>query len=412
MKAEWLKILFVVVFVPSLVIYASAQTDPIRDALSQSRELASAKNYQQALQILEEALRLNSNDFDLLLMHARINAWKGNYSAALAGLDFLKQTYVDNTEILDLESDISYWTGDFKSLLTISNKILELHRGNQKSLLRKVISQYELKHNDEAWQSVQQFLQLDPSNSIAINLERLIRERLLKNEMGVSYRYSTFSEVFTDWHNASIHYTRNTSVGPLIFRSSLARQFDITGFQQELDFYPRLNKQSYAYFNVGFSNADIFPSRRIGAEYFRALKAGFEASLGFRYMYYQVNDDELLILTTQLSKYFGNNMLSYRPVLSTLQQTTTLTSIVNYRYYFNSRDHFLSISTAYGRAPVEFVSLFEILRLSAFRLTTEYNFIIHKDLFGRVAAEFQHEEYFESIYRQRYSIEAGISKRF
>ena len=254
-----------------------AQTDPIQAVIKQAREQATSKRYADAIATINRGLENYPQDYDLKLMRARVLAWKGDYTMAADEVNKLKAIYPANLELLELAGDIQYWAGNFHALIDLCNEIIAIQPKHFTALYRKAVAQHELDQNENALQTILQVLAINPANTPALSLERLIREQLLKNEIGISYRYSTFSEIFTDWHNASLHYTRNTGIGPLIFRSSIARQFDINGFQQELDMYPRLGRKSYAYLNLGFSNADIFPRTRFGAELFHALPALFQA---------------------------------------------------------------------------------------------------------------------------------------
>jgi YaiO family outer membrane protein len=388
-----------------------AQTDNSVERIKEARELAARNKYEEALQLIDRALLQNPDNYDLNTMRIRLLGWQGSYELALLELQKLKITYPNNLELLELALDIRYFANQFEELTKSSDEILAINPTHITALYRKALAKYELNEYENALNVLSNLLSIEPFNTIALALERMVRERLQKNEIGISYRYSTFSEVFSDWHNASVHYTRNTDVGPLIFRANLARQFEQTGFQPEVDFYPKLGRKTYAYLNAGLSNADIFPQTRFGAELFRALPFGLEVSLGLRYMYYEISDDQLWIYTGNVSKYFGNNMLSYRPMFIQLRNEITLTSIITYRHFLSNRNHYFGAVTAYGRAPVDFVSIFEILRLSAARIGLEYQQPLANNFYFKATAEFQHEEYFEKIYRQRYALEVMLSKR-
>lgn len=99
---------------------------------------------------------------------------------------------------------------------------------------------------------------------------------------GAEYNYVYFHGDLDPWQMAALSLGNRGTRGTFIGRVNLAQRFGEQGAQVELDVYPRLSEKLYAFLNIGYSGADIFPEWRSGAELFAALPDAWEASAGYR----------------------------------------------------------------------------------------------------------------------------------
>jgi YaiO family outer membrane protein len=145
---------------------------------------------------------------------------------------------------------------------------------------------------------------------------------------------------------------RTNSWGSAFFRLNQASRFSSTGFQPEIDLYPRIANGVYAYLNYGYSESVLFPKHRIGAEVFSKLPKSLEASLGFRYLYFGP-DSKVIIYTGSFGWYFKNYWLSLRPFITPGNPGTSFSSILSLRRYFKDADNYLGIDAGLGFSPDE-----------------------------------------------------------
>jgi YaiO family outer membrane protein len=161
----------------------------------------------------------------------------------------------------------------------------------------------------------------------------------------------SFSGDTDPWRLAAVALWRRSSAGTFILRVNYARRFATDGLQVEADAYPRVSDKVYLYFNAGYSGATVFPAWRSGAELFTALPAAWEASVGVRQL--RFNGVPVTMLTGAVGKYLGNYWFSMRPYIRRRDGTTSATTTVQARRYFEDGDHWMGASMTYGGSPTE-----------------------------------------------------------
>ena len=132
------------------------------------------------------------------------------------------------------------------------------------------------------------------------------------NKIAGDLGVSRFQDDTADWWAADVEYRRTFGWGSLLGRVNWARRFGNTGFQYEVDAYPRLPHRTYLYLNIGFSSdPSLFPDLRYAAEAHHSFPKGWEASLGFRRL--EFSSSNVTIVTGTAAKYYGNWWISLRP---------------------------------------------------------------------------------------------------
>ena len=169
---------------------------------------------------------------------------------------------------------------------------------------------------------------------------------------GLEYSFTTFGDAMDSWQLAALSLAQSGTLGTIIGRMNVADRFDAYGAQYEVDAYPILGKGKYAYLNVGFSNATIFPEQRYGVEYFTTLPRAYEASLGLRNMRFPA--ERVTLFTGSLGRYTGNYWFSLRPYVrrkadGSFSTTTSLTA----RRYYADADSYIGARIGAGTAPTE-----------------------------------------------------------
>lgn len=216
------------------------------------------------------------------------------------------------------------------------------------------------------------------------------------------------------WQKMFFEYRRYTGIGPVITRLNVGHRFDITDYQGEIDFWPEFNQNWYGYFNFGYSDGDLFPELRLGAEIFRALPKGFEASLGLRYL--KFSEDDVVIFTGSVGKYLGNWLLIGRPYFAPKDSGLSTSFTIMARRYLGNPDTFSTLMAGFGFSPDERRFLDgetdeRILKSRFIGLRTNHLISNRFELFGEIKSTWQ-EFLFSDDYIRILTFEMGARYRF
>lgn len=176
--------------------------------------------------------------------------------------------------------------------------------------------------------------------------------------------YVDFRGSIDPWKLASISVGHHSPVGSAIGRLNYANRFSTSGTQLEADAYPRLNPTTYAYVNLGYSDAKIFPSWRYGAEIFKSLPYAWEASLGFRELRFPHNP--VTLFTGTVGKYFDNYWVSARPFVRFKSTGNEASAGITARRYFADADHYVGMRASYGNAPSDQITPDQLSRTRSY----------------------------------------------
>ena len=212
-------------------------------------------------------------------------------------------------------------------------------------------------------------LVLLPFSALHAQVAKKIRVDSTQGFVAAEVSYVDFRGSINPWRLASLSVGAHAPGGSLIGRLNYANRFATSGAQFEVDEYPRLNATTYAYLNLGYSAAQIFPSWRYGAEIFKSLPYSLEASLGFRELRFP--DNPVTLFTGTVGKYFDNYWVSARPFVRFRPSGTEASAGITARRYFADADHFAGVRASYGNSPSDQVTPDQLAR------TRSYSMDIH-----------------------------------
>ncbi len=106
---------------------SAASAMPVEDALKQSRKLAAAKKYDQALSVLKQAEKEHPEDLEVKLATVRVLSWQGKYSAAEARLAKLKHKDDANADVQLLRGNLAYYRKNYAAAEHYYRTILAEH---------------------------------------------------------------------------------------------------------------------------------------------------------------------------------------------------------------------------------------------------------------------------------------------
>lgn len=105
---------------------STAFADPFENARNATRE----GKYEKALASLDSAIASNPEDFEFLLLKARIHAWQGKYPLAERELSALSARYPGDDEVRFAQAYLLYYEGHFEPAQTEFEALLKDDPGN------------------------------------------------------------------------------------------------------------------------------------------------------------------------------------------------------------------------------------------------------------------------------------------
>mgnify|MGYP001025337085 CR=1 FL=1 len=371
-----------------------------------ARSQAHIQQYDAAIASLRVLLANYPERYDAHLLLCSVYSWEQKFEQARSAYQVLLEKY-PTVEVYRGAGRVEMWDVAWADALALISRGLNNYPRDTVLTLLKAQTLTELGRTEEGITLLEEMLPSPQADSLLQEL----RPQNTKNAIRASYYYANFNEVFTPWHIGSLEYERRTKLGPVIARLSRARMFNQIGQQAELDFYPKIASRTYAYLNFGISDRTVFPNLRWGGELFQGIGASTEISGGMRMLFFEPTT--VRIYTAQIGHYAGSHWISARAFLTNIQETSNAAGAFTYRKFIRHSDHYFSLYANYGNAPIQVVSLPEILRVNTQRLGLDYKHDFwQRTLLVRLMAEYQWEEYVELRQVNRWGIEFGLEKRF
>ena len=375
----------------------------------EAAERAKVKDYKAAISIAEKVHSADTERQDVLVFMANVYAWQKDYDNAKK---YIRQAYKKNPsddELYDSWLNILLWKGENKELLEIINLAEKNDYANSYNLvLKKMLAYRNLGLYPDALKAYKEYNKGELKDSLQINI--LYRELLFlnrRNTVSVFYSIDFFDNQGMDpQHLAFIDYSMKIKEHRLLLRANYAERFDKNEFQLESDFYQKLTDKSYLYYNYGYSfDNEIFPSHRIGFEYYFPLKE-YEASLGGRYLKFK--EDEVVIATAHIAKYIRNYWIALRPFYVINNSGNGFASVLNIRRYGKHPFSYWGMELNYGNSPDERFILNNTnykSRNNSYRIKLEKNISFGNANELKLGVGYGYEEYIKDTYRNRYMLE-------
>lgn len=227
----------------------------------------------------------------------------------------------------------------------------------------------------------------------------------------LEHEYESFDDDTEDWQLTSLDYSHKfQGFGSVILRVSGADRFGTEGTQYEIDMYPSIRKGLYAYLSVGVSGSSLFPERRYGAQIWKSLGRGYEASIGARYLAF---DDPVTVWTGSIGKYKGNYYYVLTPYVVDDEDGTSASGILEIRrYYGDDTDNVFTFKVSYGNAPDVDTLLQITTTLDSFSIGVgrDWKVAEHYVIGGEVG--YRDREYNVNVERQSYYVKGSFKYRF
>jgi len=414
------RLLFIFFSLSSFYSVAIGQinTDSIfQTAISQSKN----NQYDSAIDNAEKAFKSDSKRADILVFIANVYSWKNQNDTALVYIhQAIKLNYLHD-DLYEAWTNILLRLHRYEDLLKCCDEAEKHQYSNSEDILKKRLIAYnELKMYDKGVSLIEspankKFLEIKQFNDLYSGLLMKRNSKLLS----AYYILDLFDGGNTQPQQlASLGYSFPVGVNNLGFRVNYANRFGQSDIQLESDFYLKLKKQQYMYFNYGYGfKSLLFPTHRLGYEFYFPLGHKLEASIGGRYLNYPTSN--VLIATGHIGWYFGNSWVGLRPyyvyAFKTPANTQSVSLIGNYRLFGKTELDYWGVEVGIGNSPDEVYTtnpqIVGFNQLTAYKIKLEKNFMLNRVSDFHIGLGYSREEFSLNQFRNRFTVELGYKLR-
>lgn len=403
-------LVLVILVLNGLFLNVSAQS------YDEARNLAFNGDRAKARQLCR-AILAKGFDSDVALLLGRTYAWDGKYDSTRIVLNEVLSRNPNNMDALDAFVDVEYWSENYDKAVEYCDLALKKAPYSEDFLLKKARILHSNEKYKEAVATLEDFIQKYPGQAEVLKKLQEYRPDVMKNKLKISYTLDFFDKDFNrdPWQLTAFSYGRKTKLGSVIARVNMAQRFGDTGFQYELDAYPKISENNYLYLNYGFSKSSVFPENRFGVELYHNFPKSFEGSIGMRQLYF--SSSNVSIFTATLGKYVSNYWISLRSYVTPGSDGTSVSGQLQARRYFSDPENYIGLRLGYGVSPDDNQNLVDINSKSRLTLKTrsirmEYNHIISRIWILNGGATWGNEELIPGTYSGYYSFDISIARLF
>ena len=312
--------------------------------------------------------KVYSGNPDTSFLRAQEIAFGGDRVTARDSLNLILTEYPDYADVRNLLAKTYSWDGNYEKARNEFNTIISKEKLNKEVWEAAINNEIYAQNYYIALGLSNKALLYLPSDidiialhekaEIGVTVAKTVEEVIYldaeagettNNSFGISTSVDVFDVIFDPMVYSSLYYNRKTKFGAIIPRINYSNRFQTNGIQYEVDAYPKFSKKLNAYFNYGFSNSDIYPNHRAGAELYANLPNAMEASLGARYL--DFNTSSVFVYTGSFGMYRGNYYFSLRPyVTPSANNTFNISGNLLVRKYFKDKYNYLGTNLSYGYA--------------------------------------------------------------
>ncbi|AGA79824.1 YaiO family outer membrane beta-barrel protein [Echinicola vietnamensis] len=405
--------LFIVIFMVLVTHHVDAQTsfNPDKKFL-EARDLALNGQRDEAIELGLQIVEKYPGYSDVWILLGRVNAWEGRYDSASVYFEKAIEQSPDYEDAYNGYLDNLFWGEQYDKAESVLERAEKEFGPNTSSALtyRKSRLYYYREEYEEALDIAEDLYakkaDIDGLLSYISNLKRYTRN----SAVGMTVDYDSFQGEISPWQTYALYArTRLGFMGSVIARATHSHRFDSNGTQYEIDAYPSLGKNSYAYVNVGFSNASFFPDYRFGTSIYWSLPKAFEFDIGYRHLKFS---EITHILTASVGKYTGNWWLNLRANHVPSSSGGSISGNIQARYYFKGAEDYLMVQFSTGVSPDEEDRDLQSQLLDSYRGRVGYQQLWTPRWMGYAFLGYSYDELSPGNYRPNLNISVGTEFRF
>ena len=364
----------------------------------------------EALALLKERLAENPGDSDAQVIYGIVLSWEGKYDAAREQLNQILAVNPTRGDALSALINVELWSDHSDRAEFLAGQGLQNNPNDTTLLLAQAKALKNLERYPAAIQSLNRLLDQDPRNKAAQDLRKSLIESNRTWETGIGQSYEWLNDGNSAWIETAVTLKYRTPVGSLLGRFSRADRFSLSSNQMELDFYPRIRRGTYAYFNVGYSpDGVLYPEYRFGTDLYQNLTHGWEGSAGYRRLGFS---QPVNIYAFSLGKYYGNWLFSGRAFLTPDLLGASHSVSFSARRYFGDGTEYIGFRVGTGASPVEARNLLDVLTLNALGAYGEFNHTLASRWTINARGGYSREDRLNRNVLKRYLLDTTLYFRF
>ncbi|MBG6236401.1 YaiO family outer membrane protein [Pedobacter sp. CAN_A7] len=255
--------------------------------------------------------------------------------------------------------------------------------------------------NDSARIEFNRVLRTSPGQIDALGyLERMAREEKAIKISGLRNRFTLVANpTYFDrrgkenWKLLNASLGRKFKFGTVIARLNYADRAYATGYQFEIEAYPKLTEGLYSFVNVAYSGASIFQTLRSAYSFHSSFPKGWEGEVGMRYMY---SSSSMFSFGGSVGKYLGSYWFNLKVFLTPQSGVVSHSYALTTRYFLNTGDDYITLIAATGVSPDDRTRDFQFeerVNLNSGRIAFGYQRLVRSRNVVGILATWSREEY-------------------
>ena len=404
-----MKFLYYTIFLLLISPVVLAQKNTIDDVMRHAKREAEKGNYDAALALTEPlSVKFPENE-EIKIYNGRIYSWKKDYNASIKILEPMVDRINPSPDALLAIINTYYWSQQFDKCITYCDRYLAIEPNSLDVLRIKVTCLEKLNRDKEALAIIEKVLITDNSTQAFRGVRTLIGEKAT-NAISASYlNISTSSPGQSPLHYGYVEYSHKFTKSALVGRANAGHVNGDSQMLFEADYYQTFAKKNYLYVNGGVSTGEtVFPVAKAGVEYYFVPHKKFDYALGVRYMHFETED--VTLLTGQLAYHIGANTISYRPYYDTTNEL--FSHVLSFQNTNEEKESIIRFELQYGNVPYLYLYNNLTQPLRSYRAGIQYQRRLGNSFFIRPVFLYEYEEYLPDAYRNRFNVQVILTKRF
>jgi YaiO family outer membrane protein len=380
------------------------------------RDFAYKGKFDTAITLILLAIDDNPYDLEMQMTLARVYAWDKNYKESETQIQAILAKKPQNREALAVLGDVYLWSKNWSALENLTQQALTpqapseaVVRDSAVFIQKLVYGFLDQKRYEDARDA------LKPVKNQLPKLWEIVLKKLMSNNISLSYAFFDFQNQNTDWHTASLEYTKRLKGITFVGSYNYANRFGNQGTQYMLQAYPKLGNKMYAWLIAGLSDGKAFPNGTYGISLFRGVKKYWEPELGIRIFTINKNDEKSIVLRGGLSYHKAQNRFNY--LLSSIRGTSSegLAHNFYYRRYLKDDESYMQLSLGTGANAQNLISTqFDNFIINSFAASVSGVYWFNKNWRGSAGVSWEQSQ--KSIgleaARSRLIYSLGLAYRF
>lgn len=295
----------------STLLLLLAQTPaPSTDIVAAARAQASAGRRAEAIAALEARLAAVPGDTDARTLYGTVLSWEGRYDEARRALAAVLAVEPAHGDALPALINVELWTRNYAEAETLAARAVAAMPARADIRVQHARALDNLGRLREAREALTRAIALSPDDQTIRRYRRTLADRMTRWRAGADYTVDHVSDLDELWTELQVSAAAQTRAGAFGVRAYDATRFNDRDQQIEIEAYPRLREGTSMYAAAAFADgSSLYPKRRLAADLYQTLGAGFEGTLGVRRLEFA---EPTHVYVAGLGKYAGDYLWQAR----------------------------------------------------------------------------------------------------